>query len=188
MFLHQQVQVSIPGESDLLNNFNMVQVNSVRRDFRRTAQVMQLGVDPYKRERKVHIVRPRKVGAPTNSGQKKMIDLDVFAGAFAADIGDLELINCLLKAGAEPNQKDEEGNSNKSKSGETVPKKDLEIFKFCDSGIFFEQRLLILNPLILPSSQTKASAGFGLGQAEHALSDAKRNCRCSKEVSWQVQD
>ncbi|KAH0892384.1 hypothetical protein HID58_054813, partial [Brassica napus] len=49
-----------------------------------------------------------------------------------------------------------------------------KIFKFCDSGIFFEQRLLILNPLILPSSQTKASAGFGLGQAEHALSDAKR--------------
>ncbi|KAF3547767.1 hypothetical protein DY000_02005717 [Brassica cretica] len=77
--------------------------------------------------------------------------LDVFAGAFAADIGDLE--------GAEPNQKDEE--------------EGRLIFKFCDSGIFFEQRLLILNPLILPSSQTKASAGFGLGQAEHALSDAK---------------
>ena len=26
----------------------MVQVNSVRRDLRKTAQVMQLGVDPYK--------------------------------------------------------------------------------------------------------------------------------------------
>ncbi|KAH0905300.1 hypothetical protein HID58_044803 [Brassica napus] len=40
---------------------------------------------------------------------------NVFAGGatplhIAADIGDLELINCLLKAGADPNQKDEEGN------------------------------------------------------------------------------
>lgn len=36
----------------------------------------------------------------------------MFAGGatplhIAADIGDLELINCLLKAGAHPNQKDE---------------------------------------------------------------------------------
>ena len=41
---------------------------------------------------------------------------NVFAGGatplhIAADIGDLELINCLLKAGADPNQKDEEGNT-----------------------------------------------------------------------------
>ena len=28
--------------------FNMVQVNSVRRDLRRTAHVMQLDIDPYK--------------------------------------------------------------------------------------------------------------------------------------------
>ncbi|KAJ0232133.1 Ankyrin repeat-containing domain-containing protein [Hirschfeldia incana] len=40
---------------------------------------------------------------------------NVFAGGatplhIAVDIGDLELINCLLKVGAHPNQKDEEGN------------------------------------------------------------------------------
>ena len=33
---------------DLQGIFNVVQINSVRRDLRRTDQVMQLDIDPYK--------------------------------------------------------------------------------------------------------------------------------------------